>query len=252
MSNTNQGLVLTGKVALVTGGSRGIGAAIAERLAKDGADVALTYAANAEAAEKIAATIRKLGRKALALKADSGDAAEISDAVRQVHAEFGRLDILVNSAGMVIHKPFAELEVADYDRVMDVNVRGVFLASQAASKVLSDHGRITSIGSNLADRSAFPGLTLYTMSKTALTGLTKGLARDLGSRGITVNLVQPGSTNTDMNPEDGAMADGQRNLMAIPRFGTPQDVAGLVSYLAGPEARSITGASLTMDGGFNA
>jgi NAD(P)-dependent dehydrogenase (short-subunit alcohol dehydrogenase family) len=252
MSNATQTSVLTGKVALVTGGSRGIGAAIAERLAADGADVALTYAANAEAAEKIAAKIRQLGRKALALKADSGDAAEISGAVAAVHKAFGRLDILVNSAGMVIHKPFAELEVADYDRVMNVNVRGVFLASQAASTVLSDQGRIISIGSNLADRSAFPGLTLYTMSKTALTGLTKGLARDLGSRGITVNLVQPGSTNTDMNPEDGAMADGQRSLMAIPRFGTPQDVAGLVSYLAGPEARSITGASLTMDGGFNA
>jgi NAD(P)-dependent dehydrogenase (short-subunit alcohol dehydrogenase family) len=252
MSATSQPLLLAGKTALVTGGSRGIGAAIAQRLAADGADVALTYAASAAGAEKIAADIRALGRKALVLKADSGDAAEITDAVRRAHAAFGRLDILVNSAGIALHTPLADLTVAEYDRLMNVNVRGVFLASQAASKVLSDHGRIISIGSNLADRSPFPGLTLYTMSKTALTGLTKGLARDLGSRGITVNLVQPGSTNTDMNPEDGAMADAQRNLMAIPRFGTPQDVASLVSYLAGPEARSITGASLTMDGGFNA
>jgi len=243
---------LSGKTALVTGGSRGIGAAIAERLAADGADVALTYASNEAAAEKVAGKIRALGRKALTLKADSGDAGEITAAVKKVHAEFGRLDILVNSAGMVFHTPFAEVSVEEYDRLMDVNVRAVFLASQAASKVISDQGRIISIGSNLADRAAFPGLTLYTMSKTALTGLTKGLARDLGNRGITVNLVQPGSTNTDMNPEEGPNADGQRNLMAIPRFGTPQDVAGLVSYLAGPEARSITGASLTIDGGFNA
>jgi 3-oxoacyl-[acyl-carrier protein] reductase len=131
-------------------------------------------------------------------------------------------------------------------------VRAVFVASQAAAAVMTDHGRIISIGSNLADRIAFPGLTLYTMSKTALIGLTKGLARDLGPRGITVNLVQPGSTDTDMNPEDGAHADAQRSMMAIPRFGTPQDVAGLVSYLAGPEARSITGAAFTIDGGFNA
>lgn len=252
MSNILQGPVLAGKAALVTGGSRGIGAAIAERLAKDGADVALTYATSAAGAEKVAGTIRALGREALIVKADSGNAGEIAEAVRKAHAEFGKLDILVNSAGMALHTPFADISVEEYDRLMNVNVRAVFLAAQAASKVLSDHGRIISIGSNLADRAAFPGLTLYTMSKTALTGLTKGLARDLGNRGITVNLVQPGSTNTDMNPEDGAMADAQRNFMAIPRFGTPQDVAGLVSYLAGPEARSITGASLTMDGGFNA
>lgn len=252
MSNILQGPVLAGKVALVTGGSRGIGAAIVERLAADGADVAFTYAASADVAEKLAEKIRKNGHKVVAIKADSGDARQIAEAVRKAHAEFGKLDILVNSAGVALHTPFADISVEDYDRLMNVNVRAVFLAAQAASKVLSDHGRIISIGSNLADRAAFPGLTLYTMSKTALTGLTKGLARDLGNRGITVNLVQPGSTNTDMNPEDGAMADAQRNLMAIPRFGTPQDVAGLVSYLAGPEARSITGASLTMDGGFNA
>lgn len=252
MSNILQGPALAGKVALVTGGSRGIGAAIAERLAKDGADVALTYAASAAGAESVAARIRDLGRKVLAVKADSGDASEITGAVRRAHAEFGKLDILVNSAGIALHTPFADISVEEYDRLMNVNVRAVFLASQAASTLLSDNGRIISIGSNLADRAAFPGLTLYTMSKTALTGLTRGLARDLGPRGITVNLVQPGSTNTDMNPEDGAMADVQRGFMAIPRFGTPQDVAGLVSYLAGPEARSITGASLTIDGGFNA
>jgi NAD(P)-dependent dehydrogenase (short-subunit alcohol dehydrogenase family) len=243
---------LLGKTALVTGGSRGIGAAIALRLAADGADVALTYANNADAANKVAEKIRQLGRRAVALKADSGNATEITEVVKKAHAEFGRLDILVNSAGMVFHTPLDEITVDEYDRLMAVNVRAVFLAAQAAAKVIGAEGRIISIGSNLADRAAFPGLTLYTMSKTALTGLTKGLARDLGPRGITVNLVQPGSTNTDMNPEDGPAADAQRNLMAIPRFGTPQDVAGLVSYLAGPEARSITGAAFTIDGGFNA
>lgn len=243
---------LLGKTALVTGGSRGIGAAIAQRLAADGADVAFTYANSAAAAEKVAAKIRQLGRKALAIQADSGDPVAVTNTVKQARAEFGRLDILVNSAGIALHTPFAEISVADYDRLMNVNVRAVFVAAQAAATVLADHGRIISIGSNLADRAAFPGLTLYTMSKTALIGLTKGLARDLGSRGITVNLVQPGSTNTDMNPEDGANADAQRGLMAIPRFGTAQDVAGLVSYLAGDEARSITGAAFTIDGGFNA
>lgn len=243
---------LVGKTALVTGGSRGIGAAIAQRLATDGADVALTYANSAAAAERIATEIRQLGRRALVIQADSGDPVAITSAVKQAREAFGRLDILVNSAGMVTPTPFAEISIAEYDRLMNVNVRAVFVAAQAAATVLADHGRIISIGSNLADRAAFPGLTLYTMSKTALIGLTKGLARDLGPRGITVNLVQPGSTNTDMNPEDGALADAQRSLMAIPRFGTPQDVAGLVSYLAGDEARSVTGAAFTMDGGFNA
>jgi NAD(P)-dependent dehydrogenase (short-subunit alcohol dehydrogenase family) len=243
---------LLGKTALVTGGSRGIGAAIACRLAAEGADVALTYANSAAAAEQVVAEIRQLGHRALALQADSGDADAIAKAVKQARSEFGQLDILVNSAGMITSTPFPDISVAEYDRLMNVNVRAVFVAAQAAAAIMTDHGRIISIGSNLADRIAFPGLTLYTMSKTALIGLTKGLARDLGPRGISVNLVQPGSTNTDMNPEDGDMAEGQRSMMAIPRFGTPQDVAGLVSYLAGPEARSITGAAFTIDGGFNA
>jgi NAD(P)-dependent dehydrogenase (short-subunit alcohol dehydrogenase family) len=243
---------LTGKVALVTGGSRGIGAAIARRLAHDGSDIALTYASSAEKAEAVAAEIRAAGRRVLVVPADSGDPSDLPEAIARVHAELGRLDILVNSAGIATLTPLADITVAEYDRLMAVNVRGVFLAAQAAAKVMPDGGRIISIGSNLADRIPFPGLTLYTMSKTALIGLTRGLARDLGPRGITVNLVQPGSTDTDMNPADGPMAPAQLGLMAIQRFATPDEIAGGVAYLAGPEARGITGTALTIDGGLNA
>ena len=159
---------------------------------------------------------------------------------------------LLNGAKMWIsNAPFADVAVEEYDRLMAVNVRGIFFGAQAAAKAMSDGGRIVNIGSNLADRTPFPGLTLYTMSKTALIGLTRGLARDLGPRGITVNLVQPGSTDTDMNPADGPMADMQRGFMAIPRFATPAEIAGAVAYLAAPEARGITGTALTVDGGMN-
>lgn len=243
---------LSGKVALVTGGSRGIGAAIARRLAHEGADIAFTYARSAEKAAAVAADIRAAGRRALVVPADSGDPAALPDAIARIHAELGRLDILVNSAGIATLTPFGEIPVAEYDQVMAVNVRGVFLAAQAASKLMPDGGRIITIGSNLAERIPFPGLTLYTMSKTALIGLTRGLARDLGPRGITVNLVQPGSTDTDMNPADGQMAPAQLGLMAIPRFATPEEIAGGVAYLARPEARGITGTALTIDAGLNA
>jgi 3-oxoacyl-[acyl-carrier protein] reductase len=242
---------LVGKVALVTGGSRGIGAAIAERLAAEGADIAFTYATSPERAQVVAQKIEQAGRRALAIQADSGDPSAITGAIASVVQELGRLDILVNSAGITNFTPMGEIPVEEYDRLMAVNVRGVFLASQAAAHVMPEGGRIISIGSNLADRIPFPGLTLYTMSKTALIGLTRGLARDLGARGITVNLVQPGSTDTDMNPADGPMAAGQLSVMAIPRFASPSEIAGGVAYLAGPEARGITGTALTIDGGFN-
>ena len=242
---------LAGKVALVTGGSRGIGAAIAERLAAEGADIALTYANSPDRAKDVATNIEKAGRRALAIQADSGDPQAVADAVARTVKDLGRLDILVNSAGMATQTPVLDTPVEEYDRLMDVNVRGVFLASQAAAKVMPDGGRIISIGSNLADRTPFAGITLYTMSKTALIGLTRGLARDLGSRGITVNLVQPGSTDTDMNPADGPSASMQLGFMAIPRFATPAEIAGGVAYLASPEARGITGTALTIDGGIN-
>jgi 3-oxoacyl-[acyl-carrier protein] reductase len=243
---------LVGKVALVTGGSRGIGAAIVERLAADGADVAFTYASSPDKAEAVAASAKKHGHRVLALQADSGDPAAITATVSRVAREFGRLDILVNSAGIVNASPFGEISADEYDRLMNINVRGVFLASQAAAKVLPDGGRIITIGSNLGERTPFAGITLYSMSKTALVGLTRGLARDLGPRHITVNLVQPGSTNTDMNPVDGPMAAGQLGFMAIQQFATPAEIAGGVAYLAGPEARGITGTALTIDAGFNA
>jgi 3-oxoacyl-[acyl-carrier protein] reductase len=252
MTMSQAALKLTGKVALVTGGSRGIGAAIAERLALEGADVAFTYHASPDRARVVEDKIRETGRRALAIQADSGDPAAITGSIARVVKELGRLDILVNSAGIANLTPFAEVPVAEYDRLMDVNVRAVFLAAQAASRVMPEGGRIITIGSNLADRIPFAGLTLYTMSKTALIGLNKGLARELGGRGITVNLVQPGSTDTDMNPADGPMAAGQLATMAIQRFATPAEIAGGVAYLASPEARGITGTALTIDGGFNA
>lgn len=243
---------LAGKVALVTGGSRGIGAAIVDRLAQDGADVAFTYSSSPEKAAAVAEKARAHGHKVLAIQADSADADAVTGTVNRVAKEWGRLDILVNSAGIVNPSPFGEISAAEYDRLMNINVRAVFLASQAAAKVLPDGGRIITIGSNLGARVAFPGITLYSMSKTALVGLTRGLARDLGPRHITVNLVQPGSTDTDMNPAAGPMAAGQLGFMAIQQFATPAEIAGGVSYLASPEARGITGTALTIDAGFNA
>lgn len=243
---------LQGKVALVTGGSRGIGAATAKRLAKDGADVALTYARSAEKAQAVVADIEATGRRALTVAADSGDAAAVEGAIEVAVASLGRLDILVNNAGIFRIGPLETLTVQDFDETIGVNLRAAFVASKAAAARMGDGGRIISIGSNLAVRVPGPGISLYALSKAALIGMTKGMARDLGARGITVNVVHPGSTDTDMNPASSPDADQQRGLMAIPRFGDPQDVAGLVAWLASAEGRSITGAELTIDGGANA
>ncbi|MFL9886447.1 SDR family NAD(P)-dependent oxidoreductase [Paraburkholderia agricolaris] len=243
---------LQGKRALVTGASRGIGAAIARRLAADGADVAITFERSAEQAEAVAAEIRALGRRALAIQADSADPAAVRAAVDQVAQSFGGLDILVNNAGIFRAGPLESLSLDDIDATLYVNVRAVVIASQAASQYLGEGGRIISIGSNLASRVPAPGASLYSMSKSALIGWTQGLARDLGSRGITVNLVHPGSTDTDMNPADGEFSAMQKGRMAIPRYGAAEDVAALVAFIAGPEGRSINGAGLTIDGGANA
>nr|WP_159585683.1 3-oxoacyl-ACP reductase family protein [Chelativorans xinjiangense] len=243
---------LEGKAALVTGGSRGIGAAIARRLASDGADVAVTYARSSEKAEAVAAEIQALGRKGLAIAADNMDASAVSAAVDKAAADFGRLDILVNNAGIFTHGTLEEISLEDFDATVAVNTRAVFAASKAAAGHMREDGRIISIGSNLAERVPWPGISLYALSKAALIGLTKGLARDLGPRGITVNIVHPGSTETDMNPADGPQSDLQRGAMAISRYGRPEDVASLVTWLAGSEARSVTGAALTIDGGANA
>jgi 3-oxoacyl-[acyl-carrier protein] reductase len=243
---------LQGTAALVTGGSRGIGAAIARKLAQDGADVALTYVRSAQKAESVVASIQETGRRGLALAADNSDPAAVERAVDETMAAFGRLDILVNSAGIFLVGPLEALTLQDFDTTIAVNVRAAFVAAKSAAARMNNGGRIIFIGSNLAERASAPGRSLYTLSKAALTGLAKGLAHDLGPRAITVNVVHPGSTDTDMNPASGPHADQQRSRMAIPRFGEPDDIAGLVVWLASPEGRFVTGASLTIDGGANA
>ena len=244
---------LQGKRALVTGGSRGIGAAIARRLAAEGADVAITYERSADRAEALAGDIKKQGRRALALQADSADAGAVRGAVDAAAKAFGGLDILVNNAGIFRGGgPIENLTLEDIDATLAVNVRAVVVASQAAAAHMGEGGRIINIGSNLASRVPDAGVSLYSMSKSALIAWTQGLARDLGGRGITVNIVHPGSTNTDMNPVDGPGAEAQRGRMAIKRYGKADDVAALVAFVAGPEAGSVNGAGLTIDGGANA
>lgn len=245
-------LTLTGKVALVQGGSRGIGAAIVRRLALQGAQVAFTYVSSAGPAQALAEEINSAGGKALALRADSADASAVQQAVKNTVDAFGRLDILVNNAGVLAVAPVAEFDLAEFDRMLAVNVRSVFVASQAAAPHLGQGGRIINIGSTNAERMPFAGGAPYAMSKSALVGLTKGLARDLGPQGVTVNNVQPGPVDTDMNPADGDFADSLIPLMAVGRYGHAEEIASFVAYLAGPEAGYITGASLTVDGGFSA
>lgn len=243
---------LQGKVAFVTGGSRGIGAAIARELAAQGADVALTYARSEQKAHAVASELRALGRRAVAINADSADAEALRAAVERTVRELGGLDILVNSAGITLATPIEQASVAEIDNLWAIHARAPVVTMQAALPHLKPGSRIINIGSNLAERVAFPGITLYSMTKSALLSLTRGLARDLGGRGITVNLVNPGSTDTDMNPADGPTADGQRALTALGRFSEPEDIAQAVSFLAGPGARNITGTVLTVDGGSNA
>jgi 3-oxoacyl-[acyl-carrier protein] reductase len=247
---TTAGPPLAGRVALVTGGSRGIGAAIATRLAADGADVAITYLNRADQAAEVVAGIEATGRRGLAIAADAGDAKAVVDAVDRTAAELGRLDILVNNAGVFPYGPLDEVPLEEVDRTLAVHVRGVFVGAQAAARHMGEGGRIISIGSCFVDRVPAPGVTLYTASKTALIGLTRGLARDLGPRGITANLVHPGPTDTDMNPADGPTAEEERELVALGRFGTGEEVAATVAHLAGDGGRFVTGAELAVDGGF--
>jgi len=243
---------LQGKRALVTGSSRGIGAAIAKRLAADGADVAITYEKSAERARAVVADIEALGRRAVAIQADSADPVAVRGAVDHAAQTLGGLDILVNNAGIFRAAALDDLTLDDIDATLNVNVRAVIVASQAAARHLGEGGRIVSTGSCLATRVPDAGMSLYAASKAALIGWTQGLARDLGARGITVNLVHPGSTDTDMNPADGEHAGAQRSRMAIPQYGKAEDVAALVAFVVGPEGRSINGTGLTIDGGANA
>ncbi|MFC7621226.1 SDR family NAD(P)-dependent oxidoreductase [Microlunatus sp. GCM10028923] len=243
---------LTGRTALVTGGSRGMGEAIARALAAAGADVALTYERSRERAEAIAEELTGSGRRALALAADSADADAVQAAVDRTVATFGRLDIVINNAGIFPYGPVEESSLEEIDRTIAVHVRAPFLAVRAAVPHLGRGGRIITIGSNLAERAAFGGIALYVMSKAANNGLTRALARELGPRGITVNLIQPGSTETDMNPAVGESADEQRGFMALGEYGSVDDIAAAVVFLAGDSGRQITGATLTIDGGANA
>lgn len=243
---------LDGKVAFVTGGSRGMGAAIAKRLAGDGAYVAITYVNARDKAEEVISSIEAAGGRGIAIQADNRNAQAVAAAIDTVAKAQGRIDILVNNAGIFDAKPISDLTLEDFDRTVDINVRAVFVATREAIAHMPDGGRIITIGSNLAAHVPWPGISLYALSKSALSGFTRGLARDVGSKGITANIVHPGSTTTDMNPESGDMADAQRATMAIPRYGDSADVAGLVAWLASPEARSVTGAEYVIDGGTNA
>jgi 3-oxoacyl-[acyl-carrier protein] reductase len=243
---------LTGKVALVTGASRGIGAAIAKRLAAEGADVAITYAKEAKAAEAVVKAIEASGRKAFAVQADAADPAAVKAAVERAVKEFGRIDVLVNNAGTAIPKRFEDSTLEEMDRMIDINVRGVLVATQEALKHMPDGGRIISIGSCVGERTMTPGLTAYSATKGAVKMFTQGLAREVGQRGITVNNVQPGPIDTDLNPASGDWATPQLANTALNRYGKVDEVASLVAFVAGPEAAYITGANLTVDGGTNA
>jgi 3-oxoacyl-[acyl-carrier protein] reductase len=240
------------KIALVTGGSRGIGAAIAKRLAKDGAKVAITYAKGVDAAASIVKEIERDGGKAIAIQADATDAKAAAAAVEKTVATLGRLDVLVNNAGTAIPKKFEETTLEEMDIMIDLNVRGTFAATQAALKQMNNGGRIITIGSCVGERMMTPGLVAYSATKGALKMFTQGLSREVGDRAITVNNIQPGPIDTELNPASGDWAEPQIANTALKRYGTVDDVAALVSFVASPEASYITGASLTVDGGTNA
>lgn len=240
---------LKGKVAFVTGGSRGIGAAIVRRLAAEGAKVSFTYVNGRERAEALISELAGDGLSAEAIQSDNAKEGAVSAAINQAIAQHGKLDILVNSAGVYVGKPFEEHTVEDYDYVMNVNVRSVFEACLAASRLMEREGRIITIGSCMADRVAGPEATLYAASKSALSGFTKGLSRDLGPKDITVNLIQPGPVDTDMNPETSGSSDFQRGMMSIPRYGRPEHIADAVAFLASPANSYTTGSVITIDGG---
>lgn len=243
---------LKDKVALVTGGSRGIGAAIARRLAHEGAAVALTYTSSPAKANEVVQAIEAAGGKAIAIQADSGDAEAVKGAVAATVKAFGRLDVLVNNAGIGVLAPIDDFSLEDFDRSVAVNIRGVFVATKEAVRHMGEGGRIINIGSVNGDSTPWVGAAVYSATKAAVAGLTRGWARDLGARGITVNNVQPGPVDTDMNPADGEFAANVKGLLAIPRYGKGEEVASLVAYLARPEAAYITGANLNVDGGFTA
>lgn len=244
--------MLKSKVALVTGGARGIGAAIAKRLAADGANVAITYSRDSDSASSVVAAIERAGGRAIALRADAADAEAVKAAVEQAVSVFGRLDILVNNAGIGITKRFEDSTLEDLDKVIDVNFRGTLLTTQAALRHMNDGGRIIMIGSCVGERLMTPLLVPYAATKGAIKMFTQGLSREIGHRNITVNNIQPGPIETDLNPATGDWSVPQKANTALDRYGTVNEVAALVAFVAGPESSYITGASLTVDGGTNA
>jgi 3-oxoacyl-[acyl-carrier protein] reductase len=245
-------MLLQGKLALVTGASRGIGAAIAKTLAAEGADVAITYEKSADLANEVVKAIRDHGRKGIAIQADSADVSAVQASIEKTVRELGGLDILVNNAGILRVGGLKDNSIADIDALLDVNVRSPIVASKAALAHLGKGGRIITIGSYFADRVPAPVLTVYSATKSALVAFTKGLARELGPQEITVNLVQPGSIDTDMNPAHGPFGDALRQFMALGHYGKPDDIANAVAFLASEKAKYITGTALTVDGGANA
>jgi 3-oxoacyl-[acyl-carrier protein] reductase len=248
----NNGRKLEGKVALVTGGSRGIGAAIAKRLAADGASVAITYSKGADAAASVIKAIEGAGGKAIAIQADAANVKAVMSAVEETVATFGQLDVLVNNAGTAIPKTFEETTLEEMDRVIDINLRGVLVTTQAALKHMKDGGRIVMIGSAVGERVLTPGLVPYSATKGAVKIFTQALSREVGSRGITVNNVQPGPIDTDLNPAAGEWSVPQKAATALNRYGQVDEIAAMVAFVAGPESSYITGANLTVDGGMNA
>jgi 3-oxoacyl-[acyl-carrier protein] reductase len=245
-------MLLQGKLALVTGASRGIGAAIAKTLAAEGADVAITYEKSADLANEVVKAIRDHGRKGIAIQADSADVSAVQASIEKTVRELGGLDILVNNAGILRVGGLKDNSIADIDALLDVNVRSPIVASKVALAHLGKGGRIITIGSYFADRVPAPVLTVYSATKSALVAFTKGLARELGPQEITVNLVQPGSIDTDMNPAHGPFGDALRQFMALGHYGKPDDIANAVAFLASEKAKYITGTALTVDGGANA
>jgi 3-oxoacyl-[acyl-carrier protein] reductase len=249
MSGDNR---LQGKVGLVLGGSRGIGAAIVRRLAADGASVAFTYARSHVEAAALAAALEAEGRDAFAITADSAEIEAVRSAVATTVARFGRLDVVVANAGVALTAPFADYALEDFDRTVAVNIRSLLVAAQAALPHLPSGGRIIAIGSSVADRTSFPGASVYAMSKAAVASLVRGMAIDLAPRGITVNTVQPGPTATDLAPEEGARAEFLKNLLPLKRLGRDHEIAGLVAYVASAESAFMTGSTLSINGGLNA
>ena len=243
---------LSNKVAIVTGGSRGIGAAIAKRLANDGASVAITYTKGADAAASVVKAIEDAGGKAIAIRADATDAEAVKGAVEKTVATFGRLDVLVNNAGTAIPKKFEETSLEEMDQMINLNFRGPLVATQAALRHMNHGGRIITIGSCVGERIVTPGLVAYSATKGGVKMFSQGLSREVGSRGITVNNIQPGPINTDLNPAAGDWAAPQKAMTALDRYGEVEEVAALVAFVAGPESAFITGANLTVDGGTNA